>query len=104
MDSSLALDAGTSAAPAGAASSYVELPASFFRTVIETANEGIWMVDCEGRTTFANARMGSMLGITAQEMLGRHALEFVFADDLQVAQRVIPATLAGEAQDFEIRF
>ena len=34
--------------PAGASLTR-DLPASFFRTVIDTANEGIWMIDSEGR-------------------------------------------------------
>ena len=86
------------------ASTLSELPPTFFRTVIETANEGIWMIGADGATTFANARMGRMLGLSAEEMLGRDALEFVHPDDLGIANRVIPNTLQGEPQDFEIRF
>lgn len=90
-------------APGGATPS-PELPASFFRTVIETANEGIWMIDCEGRTIFANDRMAKMLGITPGEMIGRHPREFLVAGDLGMASLVIRETLAGHPQQFEPRF
>jgi PAS domain S-box-containing protein len=32
-----------------------------FRTIVETANEGIWMIDQEGRTRYMNARMAEIL-------------------------------------------
>ncbi len=86
------------------ARSFEDLPASFFRTVIEIANEGIWMIDTEGHTTFANKRMAEMLGRSPSQMLGLHPHEVVKCDDLPIAARVIPATLAGEPQEFEIRF
>ena len=81
-----------------------ELPESFFRTVIETANEGIWLIDCEGRTTFANARMARMLGRTPEEMTGMHPREVLVEDDLPRGVEVIRKTLGGEPQEFEVRF
>lgn len=81
-----------------------ELPASFFRTVIETANEGIWMIDAAGHTTFANDRMLQMLGVTAAQMLGRHPAEFLVIDDLNMAAAIIRDTLGGLKCEFEPRF
>jgi PAS domain S-box-containing protein len=92
------------AAPRGSASSIRDLPESLFRTVIETANEGVWMIDASGTTTFANARMAAMLGLSASDMLGKPALNVVYPDDLSIAGLVIPATLAGDAQEFQVRF
>ncbi|MDX1631536.1 MAG: response regulator [Thermoanaerobaculia bacterium] len=48
-----------------------------YRTIVETANEGVWIVDEEGRTTFANERMAEMLGISRGELVGKSMDEFV---------------------------
>jgi PAS domain S-box-containing protein len=48
-----------------------------YRWVMETANTGIWAIDAFGRITFANARMGQLLGTTAEELIGRSVLDFV---------------------------
>ncbi|OJH42548.1 sensor histidine kinase [Cystobacter ferrugineus] len=48
-----------------------------FHLIVEAAQEGIWMLDKEGRTTYANRYMARMLGYTVEEMLGQHVLSFV---------------------------
>lgn len=40
-----------------------------FRKIVDTAHEGIWVVDLSGRTTYANHRLAEMLGMSLQEML-----------------------------------
>ncbi len=47
-----------------------------FRRIVETATEGIWMMDAAGKTTFVNQRMAEMLGYSVPEMVGRPALDF----------------------------
>jgi PAS domain S-box-containing protein len=47
------------------------------RTIVETAYEGIWLVDATGATTYANARMCEMLGYPADEMVGRTMFDFM---------------------------
>ena len=49
----------------------------YFRTIVEIALEGIWVVDAAGRTTFVNPRMAEMLGYTRTDMQGRRFTEFV---------------------------
>jgi PAS domain S-box-containing protein len=53
-----------------------------YRIIIETTNDGVWLLDAENRTVFVNRRMTEMMGYTAEEMLGRTAFEFVFPEDL----------------------
>jgi PAS domain S-box-containing protein len=33
-----------------------------YRTIVDTAQEGVWLIDKYARTTFANARLAEMLG------------------------------------------
>jgi diguanylate cyclase (GGDEF)-like protein/PAS domain S-box-containing protein len=51
-----------------------------YQKLVETAHEGIWMVDLEDRTTFVNQRMAELLGYSIQEMLGRSPSEFYFTE------------------------
>ncbi|MDX1577019.1 MAG: GGDEF domain-containing protein [Gemmatimonadota bacterium] len=45
--------------------------------VIETAREGVWTVDREGRTTFASRRLAEILGCPAEELAGRPLSDFL---------------------------
>ena len=42
-----------------------------YRNIVETANEGIWIIDAEDRTTYVNKKMTEMLGYGQEEMIGR---------------------------------
>jgi diguanylate cyclase (GGDEF)-like protein/PAS domain S-box-containing protein len=46
---------------------------SWFRQVLETAEEGIWTLDPSGVTTFANHRMSEILGRSMEEIVGASA-------------------------------
>jgi two-component system CheB/CheR fusion protein len=66
----------------------------YFRTVVDIALEGIWVVDAAGRTTFVNPRMAEMLGYTRTEMRGRRFTEFVSPEtraDLETSFQAIRA-------------
>lgn len=43
-----------------------------YREIVETANEGIWVIDVENRTLFANRRLAEMLGCTVDDTIGQH--------------------------------
>jgi PAS domain S-box-containing protein len=75
-----------------------------FRTIVETANEGIWLIGADARTQFVNARMAAMLGCTPEEMIARPALEFTFPRMSRTTASGSAAILAGEFEQFEIRF
>lgn len=48
-----------------------------YRRIVETAAEGIWLIDEQSRITFVNQRMAQMLGLTVEEMSGRRLFEFM---------------------------
>jgi diguanylate cyclase (GGDEF)-like protein/PAS domain S-box-containing protein len=51
-----------------------------YRQIVETAFEGVWIIDNNKRTTFVNRRMADMLGYSPDEMLGKPVLMFMEAD------------------------
>jgi PAS domain S-box-containing protein len=63
-----------------------------YQLIVETAQEGIWLIDENNLTTFVNEPMAHMLGYEREEMLGRslyHFLSkeyFTFADN-HIARR-----------------
>jgi len=46
-------------------------------SILESAFDGVWLVDAEGRTTYANKAMAALLGSTPDEMRGRLIMEFL---------------------------
>ena len=54
-----------------------------YRTLVENAQEGIFMVEDSARVTFANKRLGEMLGVPPNKLRGR--LMFDFLDEKAAA-------------------
>ena len=47
-----------------------------YRRIVDTAYEGIWMIDDANTIVFVNQRMAEMLGYSVEEMLGRSTRDF----------------------------
>lgn len=76
-----------------------------YRRLVETANEGVWLLDAQACTTFVNAKMASLLGYTADEMRGKHLFAFMDDEGRRVAERNWERRKQGiaEAHDFCFR-
>lgn len=48
-----------------------------YHNLLNTANEGIWVVDAQGRTTYVNQRLAELFGYTVEEMLARPVFDFM---------------------------
>ncbi|MBD3562485.1 PAS domain S-box protein, partial [Planktothrix sp. FACHB-1355] len=48
-----------------------------FRTIVDTAQEGIWLLDAQANTIYVNQRISEMLGYTIEEILGRSWFDFM---------------------------
>ncbi len=75
-----------------------------FRTVVETALEGVWMVDTSGATTYVNPSMAAMLGYPVREMLGRHLFDFLEGEERAVAAAALKLREEGVAGRNDCRF
>ncbi len=75
-----------------------------YRDVVETASEGVWVVDADGITTLANDAMAAMLGTRREELVGRPVFDFV--DDAAVAElkRHLDRRRQGISERHEFRF
>lgn len=52
-----------------------------FRKIVETAEEGIWVLDEKHRTTFVNRKMAETLGYAFHEMIARPFAAFLAGED-----------------------
>jgi len=72
--------------------------------LIETASEGIWMLDAAGDTTFVNHRLAEMLGYTVREMMGRSLFDFMNAQWRPEAVVSFERNLQGIGERFDFEF
>jgi PAS domain S-box-containing protein len=75
-----------------------------YRTIVETANEGIWVVDPETRTTYVNRRMAEMLGCGPEEMIGMNSSEFMDEEGKARLGLLLERRRQGINESFEIKF
>jgi len=76
---------------------------SRYRLLLETAAEGVWMLDRSGRTTYANAAMAQMLG-HAEITPGSCWLDYAFAEDRAAGERYMRRRMGGVREKHEFRF
>lgn len=77
---------------------------SYYRCIVETASEGVWMFDAESITTFANCRMAEMLGYTVEEMLGRSLFDFIDAESREIAESYVQRRRQGIRERHDFKF
>jgi len=75
-----------------------------YRLIVETADEGIWQVDREWRTTYVNRRMELMLGCEPGEMLGLHIFDFMDTEGRREAQELMSHRENGARETHDFRF
>ena len=75
-----------------------------YRRIVNTANEGIWVLGLDAITTFVNARMAEMLGYGSGEMIGRLLSDFMFEEDRPDHLKELEARRHGVSEHYERRF
>jgi PAS domain S-box-containing protein len=75
-----------------------------YRSIVNTAHEGIYVLDADGKISFLNRQLAKMLGYSVEEMDGRHLVDFI--DDLTVIetyQEKLPGKQKKLPHDFRFR-
>lgn len=49
----------------------------YYRSIVETAQEGIWVIDENHRISYANNRIAQMLGYDQEELIGKDICDFL---------------------------
>ncbi|BCL39508.1 EAL domain-containing protein [Nostoc sp. MS1] len=76
-----------------------------YRQIVETATEGIWVLNQDNETTFVNQQMAAMLGYTVEEMVGRNLFSFMDAEGIKISQQNLSRRRQGihEKHNFKFR-
>jgi diguanylate cyclase (GGDEF)-like protein/PAS domain S-box-containing protein len=75
-----------------------------YRRMVDSAAEGIWLLDNYASTIFVNRRMAQMLGYSIEEMLGRSLFHFVDARFRAEAELSFKRHRLGVEEQFDFRF
>ena len=70
-----------------------------YRQLVQALGEGVWLLDNDGVTTFANPRLAEMLGTTEHELVGRPARDLALNGDAERLQAAIAALGTPRAPD-----
>ncbi|MGK7940979.1 MAG: PAS domain S-box protein [Crocosphaera sp.] len=76
-----------------------------YRQIVETATEGIWIIDQDNKTSFVNQQMATMLGYEVEEMTGKSLFDFVDSEDKIIVKKNIQKHRQdiSETHDFKFR-
>ncbi len=75
-----------------------------YHRIIETANEGIWILDDRLVTIFANQRLAALLGDAGATMVGRSLFDFVFEEDAAEKATVLTQPRQGVNERIQQRY
>jgi len=73
--------------------------------IVDAAGEYIWAVDASGRYVYLSDRVRAVLGLSPQQLLGRHPMELVPEEDRAAVSAQSEALIDGKSsfRDFEHR-
>jgi len=75
-----------------------------YRMLVETLNEGIWVIDKEAVTTFINPKMAEILGYTIEEMAGCSLFSFMDDEGKRICERLIERRKQGIREQHVFQF
>ncbi len=72
-----------------------------YRTIVNTANEGIWMVNQDFTITMVNQQLAELLGYRPEEMIGRPLAHFICESELPDHAVRMQNRIQGKAERYE---
>ncbi len=74
-----------------------------YRRIVETANEGILIIDENNRIEFANRKMADMLGYDVYEITNISLFNLIDTEDLQITEAVLEKMRSNQQAEFDIK-
>jgi diguanylate cyclase (GGDEF)-like protein/PAS domain S-box-containing protein len=75
-----------------------------YRRIVETATEGIWVIDRDNKTSFVNPQMAQMLGYTVEEMMGKSFFDFLDEEEKINFKTTIDDRDRNTQQEQDVKF
>ena len=73
-----------------------------YRQIVETSQEGIWMIDKNNLTTFVNKKLCEILEYTAAEMIGKENTFFMDEEGKEIAANAANNRIPGTNEKIDI--
>ena len=67
-----------------------------YRSLIETMNDGFWVLDAQGRILFANEKMAQLLGYGVSDLVGSSAFELFDESNCEIFVKQIDNRMEGK--------
>jgi PAS domain S-box-containing protein len=74
-----------------------------YRNIVETANEGIVVINKEATITFANKRMEEMLGYDCQQCTGKQIWDFLSEESKAIVKLKLENRWLGKEDSYELK-
>ncbi|HZH15189.1 MAG TPA: PAS domain S-box protein [Archangium sp.] len=68
-----------------------------FKLLVESAQEGLWTVDANNRTTYVNRYFAQMLGYTIEEMLDKTLFDIIRPEDMALMEQYVADRRQGKS-------
>ena len=75
-----------------------------YRRIVETAEEGIWMINAANKTIFVNHKIAELLGYGVDEMMGAELFDFMDEQAISAAQTNLERRQRGIREQHDFRF
>ena len=72
-----------------------------YRRIVETMAEGVWTLDPDGRTTFVNPQMATMLGYRPEDLVGVNVLDIIPEEERAPSRERLQRRRRGISEQFE---
>src|SRR5918999_1696192 len=67
-----------------------------FRSIVETTSEWIWAMDLEGKLTYSNPAIETMLGYSTEDLLGADIMDLIHEDDRKEVVALLPSLIESK--------
>ena len=70
---------------------------------MKDGRDGIWIIDSDASTLYANAAMAEILGEDAAQLTGKPSFDYLFPEDVEAAQQLFDSKQRGNMTPFRFR-
>ncbi len=74
-----------------------------YRSLIETMNDGFWVLDAQGSILFANEKLAGLVGCSISDLVGTSAFELFDEANCEIFVKEMDKRMEGKAGSYEIQ-
>lgn len=75
-----------------------------YRRIVETANEGIWIINEKDRIAFANEKIAKMFGYNRDEIIGKSIFDLLNVEEKNIVKASLKRRRQGVREQFDLKF